>query len=522
MSDDALDELLGIKPSYDVPPAKRRSMAQVGILSEDEGGLIAASLKNQPADLVNAALSRNSGQLISRWGHIVLRKALVSRLGAPQDMKAADFVAERAKLLNRMGEYQATRALVQDVDTGNWNDAITDAALTAYVATADIVGACPAVQIKRGSRDDANWMMLQAICRAYAGEATSAVRQLDRALRDEKAPEIDLVLAQRFAGAAGDGRQAVEVEWEGVDKLTPWRFALASAVGEQVPQELRSNPGPYYQRVWATLPMIPLSLRASGATRAAREGILSSEATVDLFSEIYASNSVGEEAENMAQQLREAYVAVEPAERVAAMRELWSVGEDEETQRNDYGRYVMTAYAAARLPADETLAGDAAPLIASMLSAGLDRDAALWANVVEPGSEAWALLALGTSATSLPVPPDAIEAYYSGDGSEEARKSKLLLAGLAGLGRVAQADLAPLSEEFVLDLSRQTKWTRAIAQAAQYRNAGLVALLAGLGMQGDSWDDMTPLHLFHIVSALNQVGLSGEARMIAAEAMARS
>ena len=49
----------------------------------------------------------------------------------------------------------------------------------------------------------------------------------------------------------------------------------------------------------------------------------------------------------------------------------------------------------------------------------------------------------------------------------------------------------------------------------------LVVLLAGLGMQGASWSQMTPLHLYHITSALNRVGLSAEARMIAAEAVAR-
>ena len=40
-------------------------------------------------------------------------------------------------------------------------------------------------------------------------------------------------------------------------------------------------------------------------------------------------------------------------------------------------------------------------------------------------------------------------------------------------------------------------------------------------MQGDGWDKMTPLYLYHIVSALNRVGLGAEARMIAAEAVAR-
>ena len=35
------------------------------------------------------------------------------------------------------------------------------------------------------------------------------------------------------------------------------------------------------------------------------------------------------------------------------------------------------------------------------------------------------------------------------------------------------------------------------------------------------WDKMTPLYLYHIVKALNDVGLGAEARMIAAEAVAR-
>jgi len=40
-------------------------------------------------------------------------------------------------------------------------------------------------------------------------------------------------------------------------------------------------------------------------------------------------------------------------------------------------------------------------------------------------------------------------------------------------------------------------------------------------MQGDGWNRMTGLHLYHIVAALNRVGLGAEARMIAAEAVAR-
>ena len=46
-----------------------------------------------------------------------------------------------------------------------------------------------------------------------------------------------------------------------------------------------------------------------------------------------------------------------------------------------------------------------------------------------------------------------------------------------------------------------------------------VLLLVGMGMQGNDWSAMTPRQLYFIVASLNRVGLSAEARMIAAEAV---
>ena len=80
MSPDQLDELLGLKPKFDMPGAARRSMSRVGVLSATEGGLPSQSVARQPANLVRAALDGNKGVLVSRWGHILLRRALASRL----------------------------------------------------------------------------------------------------------------------------------------------------------------------------------------------------------------------------------------------------------------------------------------------------------------------------------------------------------------------------------------------------------------------------------------------------------
>ncbi|MBU1756438.1 MAG: hypothetical protein KJ703_05550, partial [Alphaproteobacteria bacterium] len=254
MSTDELDELLGLKPKFDIPPAARRSTERVGIIDPQEGGMPVGSLANQPAALVRAVLAGTDGQLVSRWGHILLRRALASRLAAPAGMDPVEFAALRAGLLNRMGEHTAARSLVQDVDTADYSSSLTSAALDAYIGTADIVGACPAVRLSREDREGGEWRMLQAICNAYAGEETRAGNDLRRLMNSGAVPRIDSLLAQRFAGAAGAGRRAVNIEWNDVEEVTPWRFSLANALGVEIPEGLAGSLSLALQRQTATAP----------------------------------------------------------------------------------------------------------------------------------------------------------------------------------------------------------------------------------------------------------------------------
>lgn len=524
MSTEELDQLLGLKPRSDMPSGARRALTRVGVLAVEEGGLPPRALANQPEALVRASLAGNKGPLVSRWGHILLRRTLASRLAAPLGMDPVDFAALRVGLLDRIGEYAVARAVAQDIDTASWSPALTDAALKAYLATGDVTGACPAVRLQGSSREDGEWQLMQAICNAFGGETALAATQLDRALFRGVAPRVDVLLARRFAGAAGRGQRAVNIEWQGVDDLSPMRFSLATALGEPVPEDLlegalKARGGAYFARAGALLPMLPAAQRTAFAGRAAREGIMSSQALIDLYSAVYADPAAESEAQTHAATLREAYLAEDPADRIAAMQRLWDAGA-QIGGGDGYGARVLTAYAAARIPADATLADSASGLIAAMLTAGLDRDALAWRDVVEDGSLAWALIALADGAAGEVSQGD-VETFISDDDSAGGRKSAFLIAGLAGLGKLSEGDAAALADDTGFDLARQTRWTRTIARAGEVNNPVLVALLAGLGMQGTSWEQMTPLHLYHIVSALNRVGLSAEARMIAAEAVAR-
>jgi hypothetical protein len=520
MSPEELDVLLGIRPRSDMPPAARRALLQTGVMDASEGGMPARSLAAQDASLVRVALTANQGRLVSRWGHILLRRALASRLDAPAGMEPADFVALRASLLLRMGEGQAARALVQDVDAANYTPALTQAALDSYLATADITGLCPVMSVHGSSRKDPQWQVLRSVCAAFSGDARASMAQLDRQLYVGTLPRIDMMLAQKYAGTAGKGAQrAVTIDWEGVTEMTPFRYAMALGTGVTPPAALMTGVGPQYPAITATAPMVGLADRAAAADRAGSTGVLSSAAMVDLYSQIFETDDITGEWGSRAAQLRDAYVAETPEARLAAMRLLWTDAGDP-VQR--YSRQVLTAYSAARLPALAGFSADAGPLIASMLAAGLDANALRWAGVAEVGSEGWALLALADPRGAIEVGTGAFDSFSDDDESVGRRKSAFLLAGLAGLGRIEGNAVGDLSGKLSVDLAGQTRWTRLIGRAAEVDNQGLVALLAALGMQGTSWDKMTPRYLYHIVSALHRVGLSAEARMIAAEAVARA
>lgn len=518
MTPDQLDELLGLKPKFDMPSAARRSMKRVGVLAEDEGGFPGGSLGRQNPQLVGKLLDGNKGRLVSRWGHILLRRALVSRMDAPAGMNPADFAGGRAALLVRMGEGELARAVVQDVDAGNYSDSLTRAALDAYAFTADITGICPVVAVQGGARKDAEWRMLRGICASFQGDGASGMAQLDKLVGEDGLTRIDVLLAQKYAGAAGKVRRAVKIEWDGVGDMNPWRYALSIAVGIEPPADSMKGASRRYSLVAATAPMLGLESRARGADRAAADGILSSAAMVDLYSQIYAQQDITGDVATASASLRTAYVGTSAGERMAAIKQLWDGAPDAEAR---YSRQVLTAYAAARMPVSGDYSSDLGDLVGSMLAAGLDRNALAWGGQVDTGSLAWGMLALAAPERAQPVEGGALDGFYGSDPSDEYRKSGFLLAGLYGLQRVDDATAKDFANKLEIDLGRQTNWTRLINQAADANNAALVALLAGVGMQGNGWDKMTPLHLYHIVSALNRVGLGAEARMIAAEAVAR-
>ena len=498
---------------YEMPVFARRSLALVGPIGLADGGVPANAFGAADGGFLQGLMRRLSAPLPSRWLSISLRRALVSRVNTPEGLHGADFAAERAWLLLRMGESVAARSVLQSVDTANATPKYRQVAMQAMLATADPAGLCPLAD--GAGNSERGWILARAMCAALGNAEGGAKPLVDAARRQRVASGIDLALPQKVIGAGLNSRQAVTIEWDSVVQLTAWRFGLATATGVPISDELYQTVGPQVTGWRALAPAIPIADRARAAETAAAMGVISNAALVDLYAALDAGEDTPAALGAIASDLRSAYVGADVATRLRALTQLWDGGE---TPQARYARLILTARAAARIrPTDGNAEADR--IVAAMLSAGLDRTAQRWRGQVEQGGDAWALLELSDPDARTRLSYSAV-ASYSGSG-DAASKRKVLFAGLAGLGRLSAQEIESGAEALEVPIGATNSWTRALDRAVSDRQPATVLLLAGIGMQTQKWSNLPPAALYRIVAALRAVGLGGEARMIAAEALSR-
>ena len=501
---------------YDLPPGARRLLTRIGPLTPETGGLApdAFGVRGQYAAEIMRA---TRGPLASRWGSILLRRSLASAIDTPATINGADLAAARAGLLLRMGEAPVARSIVQSVDYDRATPRLVQTAQQVFLANADPAGLCPYVNAGLAHGDEHSWRLAAGICAGLSGDSGPAGWAMSRVRSSGKVANFDILLAERVLGASGAGGRSITIQWDKIDRLTSWRFGMATATATPIPAELRKSEDAA-MRAWTVLaPMSEMADRVAAAPDAAARGVLSAEAYVSLLS---AAASDEEPSESLAAQtdlLRSAFGGATGADRYAAMTSLWNGGNN---PINRYAAMVATARAAAALPVGTDVGDDPWQLIGSMMAGGYDNRAIEWVPTVNVGSRSWGVLAVGLPRPLNGTTAGAVSTFSGNDDSSDYQRSKLLLAGLAGLGRIDSGQAASAASDLGVDLGKETHWTRAISEAAQRREPGMVALIAAAGMQGD-WSKMPPYHLYHIVKALREVGLASEARMIAAEALVR-
>jgi hypothetical protein len=498
---------IGAQPAkYILPASSRRSLDQIGITPANEPMMDPAAFGNADGRYIEALMRRTNAPIASRWVSIAMRRLLVQPLTTPHHVNGADFAAERAWLLLRMGESVMARAVVQSVDTDDYTPKLYQVAMQAALATGDPAAACPLVPGAVKVSDEHAWPVMRAVCSSLTQVPAVAKPLMNEAKRN--AGGIDLQLAQKVAGK-GSLKQDVTIEWTSVPNLNIWRYGMAMAAGEDIPDELLAQLGPQVPFWRALAPGLDPVRRADYADAAAAQGVLSNLALVDLYGAVDAGENQSSTANGVAADLRTAYTAPTRDGRLGAMRGLWQSSAQAPVS---YGRLILTARAASRLPVLPNTA-ESDQLIASMISAGLDRGATRWKGTAARGSLGWALIALAD--------PTSQQRYGSGDVgalSGGGMRAGMFAAGLAGLGRLDPS----AATGYGVDVAGQNSWTRAIDSAAAERRPGEVLVLASVGMQTRVWQGVSPTALYHIVRALRTVGLGGMARMVAAEAVTRT
>lgn len=512
------DELEEQRRKYDLPPRSARSLDRIGPLTLPTGGLSADAFGNTSGQFLATLMRNTRAPLVSRWGSILLRRTLLSATDTPTDINGADWAAERAWMLVRMGEADSARMMVQSVDANHYTDRLHSVAMQAYLASADPVGLCAIYQNARKSSQSPSWQMAEAICASFAAEQGRASAILNQTERRGQVRGIDYRLTEKLVGAGANARRSVKIEWDGVDQLTAWRFGLATALNVDIPAPLMNNAG---ARVWAwqaRAPALALGKRFEAVETAARLGVFSSAALMDYYGQLWSSDQIPASFVDRAEALQTAYAGPAASDRLEAMQTIWA-----DRERSNIVPLLSIARAAAALPVIDADGEDVSNLLAAMMTAGYDKSAMRWSKASEAlassdGADGWALLAVGSPTQAVSLDGERLGNYVGSNGL----RGRMFLAGLAALGRVSGENLSQANEQAKISFRTDTRWKRSIETAARRREKGTVALLAAVGMQVSNWGKMPPEHLYHIVSALNRVGLNAEARMIAAEALMRT
>jgi hypothetical protein len=522
----AVEEVSNVSLGAPTPPVEypgwaRRDPWNVGVLPPRDANLSDDAWGSASGVFLSTLMRRMHTPIASRWAHIALRNALLAKLRSPTGVHPVDWVAERGWLLLRLGEADGARMLVAGVDTDRFTPKMVQVAVQSALASADPPALCPLEDGIKQS-DPGIQRLVQAMCASLAGQPEAAAAMIDQARRYGRIGGVDLTLAEKVVGAGANGRTAT-IEWDPVDTLTAWRFGLATGTGAVPPNRLLDASPTQLRAFQARAPLLNPQQRLPSAMIAAGLGVFSSQTMVDLYSSIYDSTDPSDLANTDAWQLRQAFVGKDTETRLGAIRKLLSIGK--EGLQKEAAR-ALVARAATLIAPDSKLAKDAPDLIAAMLAGGYDEAAARWIPAVnsmddQDADRCWAMLALGAPNVAE-VGTGRITSFIRRDISKGQVRSALLVAGLAGLGRISADTANSLNRRYGLSLGHVTSWTRMIDAAAARGQGGTVLVLTGTGFQTPLFDRVPSAHLYHAVSALNRTGQGFSARMIAAEALSRT
>src|SRR3546814_5472726 len=209
--------------SYRLPPPVSRPIDQVGAIGPGTTGFPQDAFGSVSGPYLTTLMQRLDTPIASRWVAIVLRRALLSSVPTAPGSRPADWVAERALLLVRLGDVNGARILVQAVPLDRYTPRLYAVAAQVALANADIGGLCPIADVGESLSRDALWSMARAVCAGLSGDTSLAAALTDRARQRKALGNVDLLLVERIAAAGTGSQRNANVDWTEANRLNIFR-----------------------------------------------------------------------------------------------------------------------------------------------------------------------------------------------------------------------------------------------------------------------------------------------------------
>ncbi|MGN6817249.1 MAG: hypothetical protein ACTHJR_01105 [Sphingomonas sp.] len=148
---------------YTLPESSRRDLAMIGIVPVAERMMNPAAFGNADGRYIERLMRNTRAPIASRWVSIALRRLLMQPIATPRHVNGADFAAERAWLLLRMGESVGARAIVQSVDPQDYTPKLYQVAMQAALATGDVGAMCPLANDAVKVSSEPAWVLARAM-----------------------------------------------------------------------------------------------------------------------------------------------------------------------------------------------------------------------------------------------------------------------------------------------------------------------------------------------------------------------
>ena len=526
-------------PDVEVEDLSPPVIGAVGLLDSANGGLPADMWRGADARIVTGLLPKLPAATGSAAMNGLARRLLLSVAQPPQGVDPAEFLGLRIERLVALGQGAEVESLLRGAGELANAPQVRDARVDQLLLNGDVQSACPLVRELVRDDPSAHWQKALVFCQRVDGELTQA--DLGLSLLADQGVEVGpayLELDRALQGASG-------IVLPSMADADPLLLAMAMTAGVAIPVDAADTDDPAVLVALARNPAVDLDTRLVAAEKAVAQAVLDAKVLAVTYDEVTFDADDRANALTRAQQLGGAKGRALLFQAAQAQPSLTGRGEAYRALLlNAAKEGGVAAYAAAArairveltaLRPTPELAWFAPDAVTALLVAGDPEAAARWWPLLEERARVdqtaeaqvrtlWPMMRLAFG-EQIVDDGSRMEVWWNQFDPEQESERRAQGAVYAALMTgLSDAAVDPLLAHLVVgpqqpvDAAPQSVLVDTMLRSAAEQRVGQTVLLAlvVLGQGGTAQADT--LALGAAVSALRQIGLGQDARLIALEA----